>query len=56
MDSQEIKLRLEILYANLDELWELIYEANNPIYRASLMFRVIEQEDKISFLEKHSLN
>jgi len=52
MDSQEARLQISILHAHLGELWELICVMPDPVQRGIVMSRVLEVNDKITFLQR----
>jgi len=54
MDSLEKLARISILQAHIDELWELIVAAEDPIYRGLMLSRVSDLSMRIQAL-KNSL-
>jgi len=54
MDSLEKLARISILQAHVDELWELVIAADDPIYRGLMLSRVSDVSMKIQVL-KNSL-
>ena len=55
MDSLEKLQRISILQAHLDELWELIVAADDPIYRGIMLSRVSDLSIKIQVLKNSQL-
>jgi len=56
MDSLEAKQQISILTAHLGELWELIIVMPDPIQRGIIMSRVVDINDKITFLQKITMD
>jgi hypothetical protein len=53
MDSLETQARISILQAHLDELWEVIVAADDPIYRAQVLSRVSDLSMRLQVLKNN---
>lgn len=56
MDSLEAKQQISILTAHLGELWELICIMPDPIQRGIVMSHVMEVNDKITILQRITMD